>query len=216
MGRTHVRKVEGLSRAERIAALRSRMEQIEGASPAPSHEVLPVGELDRILPGGGLSRRAVTEVSDCPALVVELIREVSGRGGHVGVVGWPALSLAEVERLEQVIVVPDPGEDPLGVASVLVEGLDLVVWHSQVPLTLSPVRARPLLGRLRTGRAALVLVNLRSQSPAARIDARVTAYRGIGRGTGRIRGYSLEVKETTRRASMTLNVGEAPRLRAVR
>ena len=191
------------------------MEQLEGAAPALEHEVLSVGDLDRVLPAGGLARQAVTEVSDCPALVVEIIREVSGRGGHVGVVGWPDLSLADVERLEQVIVVPDPGGDPLGVTSVLVEGLDLVVWHSHVPLTLSPVRARPLLGRLRQGRAALLIVNLAVQSPAARVDARVTTYRGIGRGTGRIRGYDIAVKETTRRASMTLNVGEAPRLRAV-
>ena len=215
MDRTSVRNAEGFSRSERIAALRARMERIEGAAPAPAHEVLSAGDLDRILPGGGLARQAVTEVSDCPALIVEIIREVSGRGGHVGVVGWPDLSLADVERLEQVIVIPDPGEDPLGVTSVLVEGLDLVVWHSRVPLNLSPVRARPLLGRLRQGQAALLIVNLAIQSPAARLDARVTTYRGIGRGTGRIRGYGIAVKETTRRASMTLNVGEAPRLRAV-
>lgn len=216
MNRTSVRKLEGLSRDERIAALRSRMESIEGArAPEIRHDVLSVGQLDRVLPGGGLARQAVTEVSDCPALVIELIREVSAGGGHVGVVGWPELSFADVESLDRVIVVPEPGADPLGVVSVLVEGLDLVVWRSSVPLNLSPVRARPLLGRLRKGHACLVLVNAHVQSPAARLDARVSTYRGIGQGTGRIRGYDIAVKEATRRASMTLSVGEAPRLRAV-
>lgn len=206
---------EGLTRPERVAALRSRMERMEKSSPTPGHDVLSVGRLDDILPGGGLARRAATEISDCPGLIAELIHEVTGQGRHVGVVGWPALSLADVEHLERVIVVPDPGEDPLGVTSVLVEGLDLVVWRSDVRLHLSPVRARPLLGRLRKGHAALVLVNLAVSSPAARVDARVATYRGIGRGAGRIRGYDIVVRETTRRRSMTLSVGEAPRLRAV-
>ena len=49
--------------------------------------------------------------------------------------------------------------DPLAVAGVLVEGLDLVVLHTPQPLNLSPVRARPLLARLRKGNAALVAVN---------------------------------------------------------
>lgn len=218
----------GLGRAEKLELLRSRMAAVgggRGSVPRPDvagPDVLPVpSELAKVLPAGGVERRAVTEFSDCPALIVELISQVSAGGGHVGVVGWPELSLAGVvERgeLDNVVVVPDPGNDPLGVLGVLVEGLDLVVARWATPLELSPVRARPLLGKLRGGAAALVLVGARVPSPAARVRAEVTTFRGIGAGTGRIRGVDIAVRvEVGGRppASTTVTVGRPAGLRAV-
>lgn len=220
--------LSGLDRAGRVDLLRSRMAAIgggRGAVPQPdmaSTDVLPVHpELAKVLPGGGLERRAVTEVSDCPALIVELIGQVTARGGHVGVVGWPELSLAgvvESGRLDNVITVPDPGTDPLGIVGILVEGLDLVVARWAAPLELSPVRARPLLARLRGGVAALVLVGARIPSPAVRIGAGVTTFRGIGEGTGRIRSVDIAVSVTAKGRppeSATVTVGRRAGLRAV-
>lgn len=220
--------LSGLDRAGRVDLLRSRMAAIgggRGAVPQPdmaSTDVLPVHpELVKVLPGGGLERRAVTEVSDCPALIVELIGQVTARGGHVGVVGWPELSLAgvvESGRLDNVITVPDPGTDPLGIVGILVEGLDLVVARWAAPLELSPVRARPLLARLRGGVAALVLVGARIPSPAVRIGAGVTTFRGIGEGTGRIRSVDIAVRVTAKGRppeSATVTVGRRAGLRAV-
>ena len=220
--------LSGLDRAGRVDLLRSRMAAIgggQGAAPQPdmaSPDVLPVHpELAKVLPGGGLERRAVTEVSDCPALIVELIGQVTARGGHVGVVGWPELSLADVVesgRLDNVITVPDPGTDPLGIVGILVEGLDLVVARWAAPLELSPVRARPLLARLRGGVAALVLVGARIPSPAVRIGAGVTTFRGIGEGTGRIRSVDIAVSVTAKGRppeSVTVTVGRRAGLRAV-
>lgn len=220
--------LSGLDRAGRVDLLRSRMAAIgggRGAVPQPdmaSTDVLPVHpELAKVLPGGGLERRAVTEVSDCPALIVELIGQVTARGGHVGVVGWPELSLAgvvESGRLDNVITVPDPGTDPLGIVGILVEGLDLVVARWAAPLELSPVRARPLLARLRGGVAALVLVGARIPSPAVRIGAGVTTFRGIGEGTGRIRSVDIAVRVTAKGRppeSATVTVGRRAGLRAV-
>lgn len=220
--------LSGLDRAGRVDLLRSRMAAIgggQGAAPQPdmaSPDVLPVHpELAKVLPGGGLERRAVAEVSDCPALIVELIGQVTARGGHVGVVGWPELSLAgvvESGRLDNVITVPDPGTDPLGIVGILVEGLDLVVARWAAPLELSPVRARPLLARLRGGVAALVLVGARIPSPAVRIGAGVTTFRGIGEGTGRIRSVDIAVRVTAKGRppeSATVTVGRRAGLRAV-
>ncbi|NLF91359.1 MAG: hypothetical protein GX570_08465 [Corynebacterium marinum] len=220
--------LSGLDRAGRVDLLRSRMAAIgggQGAAPQPdmaSPDVLPVHpELAKVLPGGGLERRAMTEVSDCPALIVELIGQVTARGGHVGVVGWPELSLADVVesgRLDNVITVPDPGTDPLGIVGILVEGLDLVVARWAAPLELSPVRARPLLARLRGGVAALVLVGARIPSPAVRIGAGVTTFRGIGEGTGRIRSVDIAVSVTAKGRppeSVTVTVGRRAGLRAV-
>lgn len=182
--------------------------------------IVPVDEGESVLDVGlprGLPRRAVTEVGDSPALIVEIIRHVSAAGGHVGVVGWPELSYAGLEHLDKIIAVPDPGSDPLGIASVLVEGLDLVVCRSAVEMNLSPVRARPVTGRLRVGVAALVMVGWKVPSPALRIEADITTYRGIGRGAGRITGYDMDVRLVDKRGRTrtTYTVGEKPALRAV-
>lgn len=221
-GTSVLKDLAGLSRLERIDELRSRMRAVTGTEQSVRGEEVLADEensLDVGLPLP-LPRQAITEVSDCPALIIELISQVTAAGGHVGVVGWPDLSFAGIEHLNQIIAVPDAGPDPLGITSVLVEGLDLVIHRNPAPLNLSPVRARPLTGRLRKGVAALVLVGLSAPSPALRIDATVTAYRGIGRGTGRITGLDIDVTQAAKsgRARTTLTVGAPaprPRLRAV-
>lgn len=214
---TSVRKdLSGLDRLGQIDELRARMQAVTGVVPEKQSAPEEDDALDVGLPLC-IPRRAVTEISDCPALVVDLLAKVTAAGGHVGIVGWPQLSLAAIEHLDKVIAVPDPGPDPLGITSVLVEGLDLVVHHSAVELNLSPVRARPLTGRLRGGEAALLLVGLHAPSPALRIDARVSTYRGIGRGTGRISGMDIDVSMTAKaeKVRTTVVVGQRPHLRAV-
>lgn len=214
----------GLARAAQIAELRSKMEQISGEIPhVPVGEgVLELGgQLRALFPGGGLPRQSVTHMSDTPGLVVELLRHVTEAGGYAGVVGWPELSYAALppESLERVIAVPDPGVDPLGVAAVLVEGLDVVVCHSPVALQLSPVRARPVLGKLRKGRAALMLVGVTVPSPALKVTGEVLAFHGIGRGAGRIVGMDVRVRVSSKSmhpASDVVTVGEAAAPRALR
>lgn len=217
---TSVRKdgdLSELSRGDKIAALRSRMAELGGDIPEPIAEdtdVVSVGaELQRLLPQGGLPRRAVTQMSDTAALAVELIDHTASQGGFAGVVGWPDLSYAGVGELQRVVAVPNPGADALAVASVLVEGLDLVICHSNAQLTLSPVRARPLLARLRAGNAALIMVGTTVQSPALSLAARVSDFRGIGRGSGRITRLDLKVHAEAKGfppASGVITVGATP------
>lgn len=224
-----VEGLAGLGRADRITLLRSRMAELGGAAEVGQEQVVAApevlsvpSELAQLLPGGGLMRRAVTEVADCPALIIELISHATAGGGHVGVAGWPELSLAGVVDggdLDRVITVPDPGADPLGVIAVLVEGLDLVIARWSAPIELSPVRARPLLAKLRGGAASLVLVGARVSAPALRIDATITEFRGIGSGTGRIRGVDINVRVESkgqRPANTIMTVGQhATGLRAM-
>lgn len=187
-------------------------------------DVLAVsGPLSTVLPNGGLPRRAVTHFSDTPALVVELIAQVAGAGGRAGVVGWPELSYAGMpeDALERVVAVPEPGIDDLAVAGVLAEGLDLVVLRTRTTLELTPVRARPLLARLRKADAALVLVNVQVPSPALTVTGTLSAFHGIGRGTGRITGIDFDVRAETkgrRPASATVTLGggaKKPQLKVV-
>lgn len=174
------------------------------------------GGLSLVLPNGGLPRQAVTHVSDTPALIVELIGQVTGAGGRAGIVGWPELSYAgiDADALERVVAVPDAGLDDLSVAGVLAEGLDLVVLHTRSPFQLTPVRARPLLARIRKGQAALVCVNVEVPSPALTVTGRLASFHGIGRGTGRITGIDFDVRAETKgyrpaSARVTLGAGEA-------
>lgn len=207
------------SRAEQIAQLRAKMAALGGEVPRPvveDTEVLAVpGPLSHVLPNGGLPRKAVSHCSDTPALVVEVIDQITAAGGYAGVVGWPELSYAGIghDRLERVIAVPDPGIEDLAVAGVLAEGLDLVVLRSRAALELTPVRARPLLARLRKGNAALLTVNVRVPSPMLSVEGTIANFHGIGRGTGRIRGVELRVRaeqKGARPASATVTLGHEP------
>ena len=160
-------------------------------------EVLTIGGgLSTVLPNGGLARRSVTHVSDTPALIVELIGQVVEAGGRAGVVGWPELSYAAIgaDAFERIVAVPEPGIDDLSVAGVLAEGLDLVVLRTRSPFQLTPVRARPLLARIRKGQAALVCVNVAVPSPALTLTGTLAQFHGIGRGTGRITGIDFDVR----------------------
>ena len=165
-----------------------------------------------------LSRQTVSHLNDSPMVVAHAIEHVSAEGGHVGVVGWPELSFASIEHMDNVIAVPRPGPEPLGISAVLAEGLDLVVQHNATRLELTPAAARPFLAKVRGGRAAVVLVGVEVPSPSMRLHAQATTYRGIGRGVGRITGVDVEMTLRTkdRRERATLTLGQAERrLRAV-
>lgn len=216
------------SRADQIAELRARMAAIGGEVPqqvVEDAETLAVaGGLSLVLPNGGLPRRAVTHVSDTPALIVELIGQVAQAGGRAGVVGWPELSYASIDAdaMERVVAVPDAGLDDLSVAGVLAEGLDLVVLRTRSPFQLTPVRARPLLARIRKGQAALVCVNVEVPSPALTVTGQLAQFHGIGRGIGHITGIDFDVRAQAKgyrpaSARVTLGTGgvEKRRLRAV-
>ncbi|MBV7292649.1 hypothetical protein [Corynebacterium sp. TAE3-ERU16] len=189
-----------------------------GAAGVTAHSVVPVpGALADCLPGGGLPRRAITTVADCPAFIIELLAAATGGGSHVAVVGWPDLLLTGVADaggvLDSIVVVPDPGDRSFSVAGMLVEGMDLVVHRSAGNVRVSATQTRSLLARVRRGTAALLVVGARFPAPAVRIDADITAYHGVGAGSGRIRGFDLSVEVVTKGApprEVLLRVGRDP------
>ena len=233
MGRTSIRPIAvssqevksgrdaatSFSIADKVAELRLRMAAMDAAAPHRAVEdvaILPVsGPLSIVLPNGGLPRRAVTHTSDTPALVAEIIDQVVRADGQVGVVGWPELSYAGISasHLEHIIAVPEPGTEDLAVAGVLAEGLDLVVVRTRAAHTLTPVRARPLLARLRKGNAAFVIVNASVPSPALTVTGCITQFHGIGRGTGRIQGIEMNIRvrsQGSAPAASTIVLGTTP------
>ena len=197
--------------------LRTRMRAMERGPEEELVDTLP--SLARLLPAGGLARRRVVHCANCPALVVELICHLTTRGGYVGVVGWPDLLLAHVADkgdIERVVTVPDPGLESWMVTGVLAEGLDLVI-HRGPPGEVSSTKARPVLAKVRGGRAAVLTVGTRLPGTAVGIGARVSAYRGVDKGSGRIRGVDMDVQVTSKQGVSrgVLTVGERRRLEAV-
>ncbi|WP_199742806.1 hypothetical protein [Nocardia stercoris] len=167
-------------------------------------EILPVpGPLGELLPDGGLVKGTVIEYAGAGSLLTGLLAAVTASGGYAAAIGLPRLGLlaaAEMgAQLERLAVVPDPGPDPVEVAAVLLEGLDLVVLGlggRAVPLS----RTRVLAARARSRAATLVVTGGSWAGSALRIDTRVAGYEGLGRGCGRLRTVRLDVSVRGRSA----------------
>ena len=107
--------------------------RLDRGAPERFFDVVQLPErLARCFPGGGLPRKAVSQVSDCATLVIEIISAVTEQGGYVAVVGWADLLFAGVVDsggdVSKIVSVPDPGIDALPVAAVFAEGMvDMVV-----------------------------------------------------------------------------------------
>ena len=96
-----------------------------------SETLLPVPEsLAELLPDS-LPRGTVAVLSGARSLPLRMVAAVTAAGGHAAIVGQPDVGLlAAVEMgadLSRLAVIPDPGADPVEVAAVLMDGLDLVV-----------------------------------------------------------------------------------------
>lgn len=205
------------SRAEQLEQLRRQMAAVSGKvgsrwrpaeQPAEllpaSDSLLPVPEsLAEQLPAG-LPRGTVAVLSGARSLPVGMAASVTGAGGHVAVVGLPdfgLLAAAEMGAdLSRLAVIPDPGTDPVEVAAVLMDGMDLVLLGlagRSVPAT----RARAVVARARQRGCTLLVTGGQWQGASMRMDARVcgydiTATRGGAPvvGCGRISGVRVSVR----------------------
>ncbi|MFJ2665046.1 hypothetical protein ACIO14_11900 [Nocardia fluminea] len=183
-----------------IAAVPGRGESTNGRMPREQQlrrDLLPVPPpLADLLPDGGLPKGAVVAYTGAHSLLTGLLAAVTGNGGHAAVVGLPRLGLlaaAEMgAQLSRLAVIPDPGPDPAEVAAVLLDGLDLVVLGLG-GLAVPPARCRVLAARARNRGATLVVAG-EWANPTLRLDSRVTGYRGLGPGRGRLRSVCLDVR----------------------
>jgi hypothetical protein len=193
------------NRAEQLEHLRRKMAAVSGkvgggrreVAPAidrfsDSESLLPLPEiLDNALPAP-LPRGTVAVLTGSRSLPLSMVAAVTAEGGHAAIVGQPdAGLLAAVEMgadLSRIAVIPNPGSDPVEVAAVLMDGMDMVVLGlggRSVPAT----RARAVVARARQKGCTLLVTNGDWQGASARLDARVCGYEITGRarpGFGRI------------------------------
>ncbi|GAA5081142.1 hypothetical protein [Nocardia iowensis] len=191
-----------------LAELRRKMAAIPGRGAAAAERMPRDTELSReslvvppalaeLLPGGGLPKGSVVAYTGARSLLAGLLAAVTGDGGHAAVVGVPRLGLlAAVEmgaQLERLAVIADPGPDPVEVAAVLLDGLDLVVLGLG-GAAVAPARTRVIAARARNKGATLVVTDGRWPGAALQLDARIAGYAGLGHGRGRLRSLGLEVE----------------------
>lgn len=200
-----------LDRAEQLEQLRRQMAAVSGKVGArwrpadPASDALPPGEsllavpdaLAELLPAG-LPKGTVAVLSGARSLPVGMAAAVTAAGGHVAVVGLPdfgLLAAAEMGAdLSRLAVIPQPGSDPVEVAAVLMDGMDLVVLGlagRSVPAT----RSRAVVARARQRGCTLLVAGGQWQGASMRMDARVCGYEITGAtGCGRISRVRVSVR----------------------
>jgi hypothetical protein len=201
-------------RVEQLELLRRRMAAVSGKvgagrrGCAPSDDLLPESETTLPIPQllaetlpGALARGTVAVLSGARSLPLSMVAAVTAAGGNVAIVGQPDIGLlAAVEMgadLGRLAVIPDPGTDPVEVAAVLMDGMDLVVLGlggRSVPLT----RARAVAARARHKGCTLLVTDGDWHGASMRLEARVCGYEttcGTATpGFGRISRVRLEVR----------------------
>ncbi len=224
-----------LDRAEQVEHLRRKIAAVSGKvgggrrGPAPSMDPLPDSESLLPLPesspcpAGGctpaellptsLPRGTVAVLSGARSLSLSMVAAVTAEGGHAAIVGQPDVGLlAAVEMgadLSRIAVIPEPGADPVEVAAVLMDGMDLVVLGlggRSVPAG----RARAVVARARQKGCTLLVTGGDWQGASTRLEARVCGYEitGAGRpGIGRISRVRLAMRARGRSFGTVRAVG---------
>jgi hypothetical protein len=223
---TAVMNLDGrrVDRAEQVEHLRRKMAAVSGKvgpgrrGPTPSNDLLPAAEcllpqpepLSELVPA--LPRGTVAVLSGARSLPVSMVAAVTATGGHAAIVGQPDVGLlAAVEMgadLSRLAVIPDPGSDPVEVAAVLIDGMDLVglgLGGRAVPAT----RARAVTARARQKGCTLLVTGGDWQGAATRLEARVSGYEmtGVGKRLGRISRVRLAMRATGRSFGSVRAVG---------
>jgi len=203
------------TRAEQLESLRRRMAGISGKRPGPAFDgpaddLLPESESQLALPPwladllpAPLPRGTVAVLSGARSLLLSMVAAVTAAGGNAAIVGQPDIGLLAAAEmgadLSRLAVIPDPGTDPVEVAAVLVDGMDLVVLGlggRRVP----PTRARAVVARARNKGCTLLVTGGDWQGAPTWLAARVCGYEitpgcreAPAPGFGRIGGVRLQV-----------------------
>jgi hypothetical protein len=177
------------------------------AAPAPSGPSMPDptatappwpvhSDLAGLLRGGGLPRGIVGTVAGAGSLTVSLVATITKAGGRVALCGMPgfgfAAALEQDADLDRIAVIGGPIPDPVAVASILLDGAD-VVFCGLGGISVPPSRSRALAARARSTGAVLLVSGGRWDGAALHLDARVRGYTGLGPrpGQGRVSGIDL-------------------------
>jgi hypothetical protein len=190
------------NRAEQLKSLRRQMALMSGKV---SEEI--VDRSEDLLSAGPemLPRGTVAVLSGARSLLLSMIASVTAGGGNAAIVGQPHIGLlAAVEMgadLSRLAVIPDPGNDPVEVAAVLIDGMDLVVLGLN-GRRVTRTRARAVVARARHKGCTVLVTDGDWEGAPTRLEARVCGYEitpfsgGVPTpGFGRISGVRLQISK---------------------
>ncbi len=174
----------------------------------PTPESLPE-PLAELLPDP-LPRGTVAVLRGARSLELGIVAAVTAGGGHAAIIGQPDIGLLAAAEmgadLSRIAVIPEPGADPVEVAAVLMDGMDLVVLGlggRSVP----PSRARAVVARARQRGCTLLVTDGDWQGASTRLEASVSGYEIAGArggdaapGCGRISRVRLAMRARGRSA----------------
>jgi hypothetical protein len=200
-------EIRGLNRAEQVEHLRREMAAVSGrvgrghTAQHRVEEVIPSSkslltelELQGATLPVELPRGEVVVATGARSLLLGVVAAVTAAGGYTAVVGQPDVGLlAAVEMgadLSRLALVPDPGADPIEVAAVLLDGMDLVVLGLG-GRSVSLSRARAVTARARNKDCTLLITGGDWQGARMRLGAKVSGYEI----TSRIRRVQLAVTD---------------------
>jgi hypothetical protein len=227
-----------VNQSEQVEHLRRKMAAISGKvgrgrrGELPSNDALPASEsllplpesLTKASTASGwahqpatLPRGTVAVLSGARSLSLSMVAAVTAAGGHAAIVGQPDVGLlAAVEMgadLSRLAVIPEPGADPVEVAAVLMDGMDLVLLGlagRSVPAT----RARAVVARARQKGCTLLVTGGDWHGASDRLEARVSGYEVTGgsggrpiSGCGRISRVRLDMRARGRNFGSVRAVG---------
>ncbi|MBO0865427.1 MAG: hypothetical protein J2P16_10190 [Mycobacterium sp.] len=193
-------------RAEQLKLLRRQIAAVSpkvGSGRQGQARLLPESEtrlpippmLTEVLPDA-LPRGAVVVLSGARSLPLSMVAAVTAAGGNAAIVGQPDVGLlAAVEMgadLSRLAVIPDPGTDPVEVAAVLMDGMDLVVLGLS-GRAVPPSRTRAVAARARQKGCTLLVTDGDWAGASMRLEARVCGYETGAPGFGRISKVRLDV-----------------------
>jgi hypothetical protein len=153
--------------------------------------------------GRGLRRGAVVAVEGDAArvsLATALMARVSAEGGWCGVVGVPSFGCVAASelgiRMDQLVLVPEPGPAWADVTAALLSGLSAVLVHPSGPV--SGRLARRLAARARQHRCTVLSLGPAWEGSDMRVAAVDQEWFGVRTGPGRLGSRRVRVVASPR------------------
>jgi hypothetical protein len=181
-----------------LAKLRAQVATVETRVRPGDYPVAPA--LASLLPDHGLRPGGAYSLGSAGALLLALLAGPSAEGHWCGVVGIPefgaeAAQLAGV-NLDRLVLVPEPGDEWLGVVAALAEVLPVLALRP--PGRVREADAARLGSRLRD-RGSVLLVHGDWPRAEARLELADPRWAGLGAGFGHLSEREVLVRGFSRR-----------------